>query len=154
MGNRAHRAWALARAEDQRGPAAYYFPTAGRLSTVEVLKGPAAITEGPYTVGGAINMISTPIPSERSGAVNLQAGEDATWRVHANYGDDDGRFGWLVETHQWRSDGFQSLDTGDDTGLEKEDYLVKLRYSSEENATLYQQADLKLHYASENSDQS
>ncbi|MEM7504503.1 MAG: TonB-dependent receptor plug domain-containing protein [Pseudomonadota bacterium] len=61
-------------------PAAYYFPTAGRLSGIEVLKGPAAITEGPYTVGGAINLISTPIPSERSGVVDLQAGEDATWR--------------------------------------------------------------------------
>ncbi len=135
-------------------PAAYYFPTAGRLSAVEVLKGPAAITEGPYTIGGAINLISTPIPSARAGFVNLQAGEDATWRLHANYGDDDGRFGWLVETHQWQSDGFQNLDTGGDTGLEKEDYLVKLRYSTDEAASLYQQLDLKLHYATETSDQS
>ncbi|MEO1119312.1 MAG: TonB-dependent receptor plug domain-containing protein, partial [Pseudomonadota bacterium] len=43
-------------------PAAYYFPTAGRLSSVEVLKGPATITEGPYTIGGAVNLISTQIP--------------------------------------------------------------------------------------------
>lgn len=135
-------------------PAAYYFPTAGRLSAVEILKGPAAIAEGPYTVGGAINMLSTPIPQRRGGMLNLQAGEDATWRVHANYGADNGRFGWLLETHQWQSDGFQSLDTGDETGLEKEDYLVKLRYSSEADASIYQQLDLKLHYASENSDQS
>ena len=135
-------------------PSAYYFPTAGRLSTVEVLKGPAAITEGPYTIGGAINLVSTPIPSQRSGFANLQAGEDATWRVHANYGDDSGRFGWLVETHQWQSDGFQSIGNGRDTGLEKEDYLVKLRYGSRESARWYQQVDLKLHHATESSDQS
>lgn len=135
-------------------PAAYYFPTAGRLSTVEVLKGPAAITEGPYTVGGAINLVSTPIPDARGGLLNLQAGQDGTWRVHANYGDDDGRFGWLAETHQWQSDGFQDLDGGEDTGLSKEDYLLKFRYGTDQSAAVYQQVDVKLHHASELSEQS
>ena len=41
---------------------AYYFPTVGRLAGVEVLNGAAAITQGPYTIGGAINLLSTPIP--------------------------------------------------------------------------------------------
>lgn len=134
-------------------PSAYYFPTAGRLSGIEVLKGPAAITEGPYTVGGAVNLISTPIPEQRAGQVNVQLGEDATWRVHANYGDDDGRFGWLVETHQWQSDGFQTLDRGGDTGLEKQDYMVKLRYTPDARGNWQQQFDLKLQYADESSDQ-
>ncbi|MEM7432886.1 MAG: TonB-dependent receptor [Pseudomonadota bacterium] len=135
-------------------PAAYYFPTAGRLSSIEVLKGPAAITEGPYTIGGAINVLSTPIPEQRGGYANIQVGEDATWRVHANYGDDNGRFGWLLETHQWQSDGFQSLDGGGDTGLDKQDYMLKLRYSSDPSADLYQQIELKLQYADELSEQS
>jgi len=135
-------------------PSAYYFPTAGRLSAVEVLKGPAAITEGPYTIGGAINLVSTPIPDSRSGLLNLQGGEDSTYRLHANYGDDDGTFGWLLETHQWQSDGFQSLDSGENTGLDKEDYMLKLRYGTDTSATVYQQVDLKLHYASELSEQS
>ena len=42
-------------------PAAYYFPRASRMHAVEVVKGPAAIRFGPYTTGGAINLISTPI---------------------------------------------------------------------------------------------
>ncbi|MEO0424355.1 MAG: TonB-dependent receptor [Pseudomonadota bacterium] len=135
-------------------PAAYYFPTAGRLAGVEVLKGPAAITQGPYTVGGAINLLSTPIPESRSGLLNLQGGDDATGRLHAYYGEDAGRFGWLVETHQWRSDGFQELDTGGDTGLEKQDYMVKLRLRNDEGSAVRQQLDLKLQYAEESSDQS
>ena len=32
-------------------PSAYYFPTAGRMSGFEVVKGPAAITQGPLTIG-------------------------------------------------------------------------------------------------------
>src|ERR1051325_8648460 len=35
-------------------PAAYYFPIIGRMTQVEVVKGPAAIQYGPQTVGGAI----------------------------------------------------------------------------------------------------
>ncbi|MEM6817530.1 MAG: TonB-dependent receptor [Pseudomonadota bacterium] len=135
-------------------PAAYYFPTAGRLAGVEVLKGPATITEGPYTVGGAINLLSTPIPEERAGFVNTQIGEDATWRVHAHYGQNDGKFGWLVETHQWGSDGFQTLDNGGDTGLSKQDYMVKLRYEFDERGGWAQSLDLKLQHATEDSDQS
>ncbi|MEM7764049.1 MAG: TonB-dependent receptor [Pseudomonadota bacterium] len=135
-------------------PAAYYFPTAGRLSSVEVLKGPSTITEGPYTIGGAVNLISTPIPDQAAGFVNLQLGQDATWRLHGHYGDSNDRFGWLVETHQWQSDGFQTLDTGGDTGLEKQDYMVKLRYSPDQIGRWQQRFDLKLQYATENSDQS
>ena len=33
-------------------PSAYYFPKIGRMSAIEVVKGPAAITQGLYTIGG------------------------------------------------------------------------------------------------------
>ena len=46
---------------------AYYFPTTGRIHSVEVLKGPAVVSQGPQTIGGAINLISTPIPEVNSG---------------------------------------------------------------------------------------
>ena len=42
---------------------AYYFPTTGRIHAVEVLKGPAVVSQGPQTIGGAINLISTPTVS-------------------------------------------------------------------------------------------
>ena len=68
-------------------PSAYYFPTAGRMHAVEVLKGPAAITQGPYTIGGALNLVSTPVPDEATGFALAEGGEDATYRSHAWYGD-------------------------------------------------------------------
>ena len=134
-------------------PSAYYFPTAGRMNAFEVLKGPAAITQGPYTIGGALNMISTPIPSELQGRVMAEGGEDATYRVHAHYGGELGNgLGFLVETHQWGTDGFQDLDNdGGDTGLRLEDYTLKLRYASPDSR---HQLDFKFHYADQDSEQS
>ncbi len=133
-------------------PSAYYFPTLGRMNAIEVLKGPAAITQGPYTIGGALNMISTPIPLEAGGSALLEAGEDATYRVHAHYGArTESGFGFLVETHQWRSDGFQDIDRGGDSGLDVRDYTVKLSYAPEGSRHA---VELKLQYADQDSDQS
>ena len=88
---------------------AYYFPTVGRLAGVEVLKGAAAITQGPYTIGGAINMLSTPIPEEQSGFVNQEIGENGTQRTHVTYGNSTENFGFLLEGHIWDTDGFDTI---------------------------------------------
>ena len=135
-------------------PAAYYFPTFGRIQKMEVLKGPSAITQGPYTIGGAINLLSTPIPAESLGMLQLEGGSDSTWRGHAWYGSSGDRAGWLIETHQWQSDGYQHVDRHDDaTGLDKQDYVAKFSFWSDESATVYQQLDVKLQYSQEDSDQ-
>lgn len=134
---------------------AYYFPTFGRIHAVEVLKGPASITQGPFTVGGALNLISTPIPSERRGLLQGEVGSDSTWRVYAWYGDRNERFGYLLETHQWQSDGYQAIDrAGADTGLDKEDYLAKLAFYSAPGAAIDQQLEVKLQTSDETSEQS
>lgn len=136
-------------------PSAYYFPTTGRINSVEILKGPAAIMQGPYTIGGAINLVSTQIPDGARGATLLETGSDSTWRFHGSYGDSSERGGWLLETHQWQSDGYQDIDrSGSNTGLDKEDYLFKARINSSAGATYYQQLDLKLQRSDELSEQS
>ncbi len=134
-------------------PSAYYFPTVGRLSAIEVVKGPAAITQGPYTIGGALNMVSTPIPTQLSGNVVTEAGQDSTYRVHANYGGrTDSGFGFLLETHQWQSDGFQTIDrSSNDTGLDVEDYTVKLSYAPIDSPHAI---ELKLQTTEQDSEQS
>jgi Fe(3+) dicitrate transport protein len=132
-------------------PSAYYFPIAGRMHAVEILKGPAAITQGPYTIGGAMNMISTPIPSAAGGQLLAEAGEDNTYRLHASYGNrDESGWGYLIETHQWQSDGFQSIDrSGNDTGLDVEDYTLKAGYTGERHSI-----ELKLQLSQQDSGQS
>ncbi len=135
-------------------PSAYYFPTFGRIYSVEVLKGPASITQGPYTVGGAVNLTSTPIPQDNNGFLRGEYGSDNTWRVHGWYGGGHDRARFLVETYQWQSDGYQSIDRSSaKTGFDKHDYLAKLSFSSDPGASVYQQFDIKLQYSKEDSQQ-
>jgi len=136
-------------------PSAYYFPTFGRINSVEVLKGPASITQGPYTVGGAINLVSTPIPSSNQGFLQGEYGSDNTWRIHGWYGGNTDRLGYLAETYQWQSDGYQKIDRSNaKTGLQKQDYLAKLAVYSDPAANFYQSLELKLQTSEEDSQQS
>ena len=134
-------------------PSAYYFPTPGRMHAFEVVKGPAAITQGPYTIGGALNMVSMPIPDRAQGRVFIETGQEASHRLHATYGSRlDSGFGFLLETHQWLSDGFQSIDRSDrDAGLNVQDYTVKLGYAP---ANSRHNVELKFQYADQRSNQS
>ena len=133
-------------------PSAYYFPTTGRMHSFEVLKGPAAISQGPYTIGGALNLVSTPIPSEPGGAIVAEAGQHGTWRLHASYGGSTDRgLGFLIETHQWMSDGYQVIDRGGDSGLAIADYTFKVRFAPPASRHRF---DVKLQFADQVSDQS
>lgn len=136
-------------------PAAYYFPSQRRMYALEVLKGPSSIAVGPRTTGGAINLISTPIPTERGGGFDLRAGEDATVEAVARYGASGEHVGWLLETVQQRTDGFKDIDApGDfDSGYRLDDYLGKLRFSTGDAAALYQSVELKLGYTDQASDE-
>ncbi|MEE8522710.1 MAG: TonB-dependent receptor [Thermoanaerobaculia bacterium] len=125
-------------------PAAYYFPTAGRMEAVEVRKGSAAIKQGPFTTGGAVNLLSTAIPSTPGGSLDLSLGEHRTVELHARGGGSWQRFGFQVETFQQETDGFKRLDGGGDTGFEVEDYLLKLRLNSKRDARIYQEVELKI----------
>lgn len=112
---------------------AYYFPTTGRINSVEVLKGPAAITQGPSTIGGVINLVSTPIPTDEFGGKLVQElGGNGMMRTHAVVGGDNGTIGAMLEVHEQSTDGFDSIaNVGGDTGFDKSDFMAKLRYASD-----------------------
>jgi Fe(3+) dicitrate transport protein len=134
---------------------AYYFPTAGRIAGVEVLKGPAAITQGPYTVGGAINLLSTPIADESGGLINQELGQDGTSRTHLHYSAVDTQAAFLLESHTWDTDGFDSIKGSDaDTGFDKDDIVVKLRLNSDPSLDgVYHELNIKYQDSDESSDQ-
>ena len=122
---------------------AYYFPTTGRIHGVEVLKGPSAITQGPSTIGGALNLISTPIPTEGKGQFVQELGDNGMMRTHAVLGGDNGTFGAMVEVHEHSTDGFDSIaNVGGDTGFDKSDLLAKFRYTSGNHEVALKMLDL------------
>lgn len=109
-------------------PAAYYTPTTGRMSGVEILKGSSQIEYGPHTTGGVLNYLSTPLPIERMGRVRLSFGDNQDMRFHGYLGDtfqnDLGQFAVLLEMYYRKNDGFKAIDTsptyrGGDTGFKK-----------------------------------
>jgi Fe(3+) dicitrate transport protein len=116
-------------------PEAYYSPTAGRMSAIEVLKGSSQIRFGPHTTGGVINYLSTPVPSEHSGYLKVLVGSFGEIRVHGWYGGvfegEAGRFGYLVEGYRRESDGFKTIDRTPDfrdrnsTGFTKTEPMAK-----------------------------
>ncbi|MDJ0793327.1 MAG: TonB-dependent receptor [Woeseiaceae bacterium] len=127
---------------------AYYFPTQRRMSALEVLKGPAAVAVGPRTTGGALNMISTPIPDAMGANVDIRGGDHSTLDAHLNVGNRGERVSWLLETVQAQSDGFKSIDgpVGGDTGYDIEDYMAKFQFDSSPTSRVYQSLRVKLGY--------
>lgn len=135
---------------------AYYFPTQRRMRAVEVLKGPAAVAVGPRTTGGAINLISTPIPSDKNLNADVRAGDDRALDAHVNVGMRGERISWLVETVQSSSDGFKNIDapaTGD-TGFDLQDYVGKLQVDSDPRSDIYQSLRVKIGYTEQDADAS
>lgn len=119
-------------------PAAYYMPNIGRMHAIEVLKGPSAIHQGPHTVGGAINLVTPPVPTDRSAELDVSLGNNGFHKFVATYGDQGNRAGFLVEALRYGSDGFKELDGGGPTGFVRNDLGVKLLWTplSEHRFTL------------------
>ncbi|KZZ46220.1 hypothetical protein A3759_07030 [Thalassolituus sp. HI0120] len=138
-------------------PAAYYFPNVSRMSAVEVFKGPSTIQYGPATVGGAVNLVSRPIPFSRSGELDLQYGSDNFQRYEAWYGGESDGLGFLIEGLRVSADGFKDLDGGangrgeDSTGFVRNDFNTK--FSWEILGNYSHRFQLKLGYADEISDE-
>ena len=134
-------------------PAAYYFPSVGRMSGIEVRKGSSQIKFGPNTTGGAINFFSTYLPSDFIVRANLIAGNYGYQNVHAYAGKTFKNGGILAESFLLNSDGFKELDNGGNTGFSKEDYIVKGRINTNPEAKVYQALNFKMGMTRENSNE-
>ncbi len=134
-------------------PAAYYFPTIGRMSGVEVRKGSSQIKYGPYTTGGAINLLSIEIPDSFSGRFKTMTGSDDSHILHTSFGSGFRNGGFVFETYQAKTDGFKRLDSGGGTGFDKKDYLAKARLNTNVSAPVYQAVELKFSRTTETSDE-
>ncbi|NNC77985.1 MAG: TonB-dependent receptor, partial [Woeseiaceae bacterium] len=134
---------------------AYYFPTQRRMSGIEVLKGPAAVTVGPRTTGGAINLISTPIPATTTAYADVRVAGDNTLDAHLNVGGSGESVGWLLETVQASTDGFKTIDNpaGGRTGYDLNDTILKLRYDTETATGIGHSVSMKLGHAEQDANE-
>ena len=118
-------------------PAAYYFPTTMRMNSIEVLKGAAILRHGPQTVGGVVNLVSTPIPEQNKGRAMFLLSDEGSTDLHLSYGGKSGQWGYLLETVQRDNEGFKDIDrSNSDTGFEIEDYVGKLSWENDRNKVL------------------
>ncbi|MCO7355594.1 TonB-dependent receptor family protein [Riemerella anatipestifer] len=133
-------------------PAAYYFPTMGRMAGVEILKSSGQIMYGPNTIGGSMNMLSTQVPNKFSGFLNASYGSFNTYKVHTHVGDKIGKFGYLVEYFTNNSDGFKELPNGKNTGFALNDGMIKLLYDNSD-AAIPNKLQLKFQASKQNSNE-
>ena len=128
---------------------AYYFPTIARMEAVEVLKGSSQVQYGPFTTGGAINMISSQIPTEFGGKIRASYGSFNSQQLHAKVGGGNNTFGYMVEYLNYGSDGFKTLPSGKDTGFDKNDVVAKFSVNLFPNASVKQSLEFKFQYSDE-----
>ena len=133
--------------------AAYYFPTVGRIENVEVLKGSSQIQYGPFTTGGAVNMVSKQIPNDFSGDVRFTYGNYNSKNTDATVGYSNENFGFVTQYFNYNSDGFKELDGGGNTGFDKSDYLGKVRLNTDLDAKVFQSLTFKIQYSEEDSEE-
>ena len=134
-------------------PSAYYSPTTGRMSGIEVMKGSSQIKYGPHTTGGAINFLSTAVPTTEKIYSKSTFGNYNEIRNHFYFGTTDqleggGKFGYLIEYYSRGNTGFKDLDNNPasirgsaDTGFQKREPMIKMIY--EPKTALYQRFEAK-----------
>ena len=134
-------------------PAAYYFPSVARMQAVEILKGSSQVQYGPFTTGGAINLVSTAIPDEFSAQLRTSLGSFNTGQVYTSVGQSSEQIGYVLEYLNMNSDGFKRLRDNDNTGFDIYDLMGKLRINTKTDAKLPQSLELKYHIYDEQSNE-
>ena len=134
-------------------PAAYYFPNVARMEAIEVLKGSSQVQYGPFTTGGAINLVSTPIPNSFSGKANISYGSENTFKSHTSVGSSWKHFGYMVEYLRYQSDGFKKYEDHAAKGFKRNDIIAKIRVKTDHVKGVNHALELKFGYADENSDE-
>lgn len=132
-------------------PAAYYFPNAARMYAVEIVKGSSQVQYGPFTTGGAINLVSTPIPKKLSGKFNASYGTNNTLKGYVMVGNEHKNFGYMIEYLRFQSDGFKRFENGDKPSLSRNDIISKFMIKTDKSTGINHALELKFGFSNENS---
>ena len=143
-------------------PAAYYFPSVGRMDGVEVRTGAGQIKYGPATTGGALNLVAAQIPAAFEARGEARLGPNDQRTLHARVGNATASAPWLggagvgvvAEVRTDNVDGFKTITGpggaallgpgGDElsTGFDKLDVFGRVRVATAPGAAVHQSLTL------------
>lgn len=124
-------------------PSAHYSTPLQRVQRIEVVKGSGQILYGPQTIGGMINFVTKPVPTNGfEGSVQASAGNNDFTGLHANVGYGNEQGGIMFDALQNKGDGIR-----DNHEFDVEEYTLKGQLNLTDRQTLI----LKTSYYKEDS---
>lgn len=118
-------------------PAAHYTTPLERVQRIEVVKGSGQILYGPQTVGGMINFVTRPVPTDGKvhGNVTATLGNNDFTSLYGNIGAGDERGGLMIDALHKKGDGIR-----DNHDFEIQEYTAKGQLNLSDRHTLIAKA--------------
>jgi Fe(3+) dicitrate transport protein len=89
-------------------PSAHFTTPLERVQRIEVVKGSGQVLYGPQTVGGMINFVTNPVPTDGfAGSVTAKAGNNNYYGGHVNIGYGNEQGGIMIDAIQNKGDGIR-----------------------------------------------
>jgi Fe(3+) dicitrate transport protein len=105
-------------------PSAHYSTPLDRVDRIEVLKGSGQILYGPQTMGGMINFVTRPVPTDGTrGNVRITGGDRGYYDGHFNVGTGTENGGVMIDVLKNRGDGIRR-----EHGFDLQDIALKGMY--------------------------
>ena len=102
-------------------PSSHYSTPIERVERIEVLKGSGQILYGPQTMGGMINFVTRPVPTNgTAGSVKITGGNNGYYDGHFNVGTGTENGGFMVDVLKKRGDGIRT-----EHGFDLQDVALK-----------------------------
>ncbi len=90
-------------------PSSHYSTPIERVERIEVLKGSGQILYGPQTMGGMINFVTRPVPTNgTAGSVKITGGNNGYYDGHFNVGTGTENGGFMVDVLKKSGDGIRT----------------------------------------------
>lgn len=113
-------------------PSAHYSTPLQRVNRIEVVKGSGQILYGPQTIGGMINFVTKPMPTNGfAGSVQASAGNNDFTGLHLNVGYGNEQGGIMFDALQNKGDGIR-----DNHEFDVQEYTLKAQLNLTDRQTL------------------
>jgi len=131
-------------------PSSHYSTPIERIERIEVLKGSGQILYGPQTMGGMINFVTRPVPTDgMAGSVKISGGSNGYYDGHFNVGSGTENGGFMIDALKKSGDGIRAEHKFDvqDVALKGQykinrDQRVTGKYSNFQEDSLFSETGL------------